>query len=277
MKRVLEIFFKSFCRTVEHDGIEHAGYMAFLALLSLFPALLLFLVATNLLGAPNIGNLLVLWLLNNLPYNTTEAIRPHIAQLGKMPAQSLMGLAVFGSIWTASSFVEGIRTILNRIYRVHSPPRYLIRRFLSLVQFFIIGACIFAAIMLLVVIPEFVTQLPEIRPAMAFLSPAWQQIRYTALFGILLLMTSLVYYLIPNVKLSLTKVLPGATVTVFSWIIACRILASWASYYSQLNLIYGQLGSIIMSLLLFYVSNVIFIYGAELNYLLSVGDKKEHE
>jgi membrane protein len=275
VKRVLEIFFKSFYKTIEHDGIEHAGYMAFLALLALFPALLLFLVATNLLGAPNIGNLLVLWLLNNLPYSTTEAIRPHIAQLGQMPAQSLMGLAVFGSIWTASSFVEGIRTILNRIYRVHSPPRYLMRRLLSLMQFFIIGACIFIAIMLLVVIPELITCLPEMQPAIAFLSPAWQQIRYITLFGILLVMTSLVYYLVPNIKLSLPKVLPGATVTVFLWIIAGRILASWAAYYSQLNLIYGPLGSIIISLLLFYISNIIFIYGAELNYLLSGAEKNE--
>jgi len=42
------------------------------------------------------------------------------------------------------------------------------------------------------------------------------------------------------------------------------------SQFNQVNLLYGSLGSVIATLLFFYVINLIFIYGAELNYLLKL-------
>lgn len=285
MRSILSIFFRASVKTIEHDGVEHAGYMAFLALLSLFPSVIFFLICTKLIGASQIGEALVAWLLNNLPYNTTGAIRPHIEHLRRVPAQSLMGLALVGGVWTSSSFIEGVRTILNRIYEVRTPPRYLMRRLLSFVQFLLIGVSIFFTITFLVIMPAMVNlyliimpgtleKVPALNSAITFMSPAWQHLAYVIGFFVLFMMTSLIYYIVPNVKLSLTKVLPGAMVTVFLWIIAGRLLSSWVVYYSQLSLIYGSLGSIIVVLMLFYISNLIFIYGAELNYLLS---KKEEE
>jgi hypothetical protein len=45
----------SIVRTIEHDGVEHAGYMSFMVLFSLFPFLVFFLVLTSLLGASELG------------------------------------------------------------------------------------------------------------------------------------------------------------------------------------------------------------------------------
>ena len=61
------------------------------------------------------------------------------------------------------------------------------------------------------------------------------------------------------------------------WIAAARLLSLYLLRFNPANLIYGSLGSVIAALLFFYVGNVIFIYGAEFNYLLKValGEKIE--
>ncbi len=76
------------------------------------------------------------------------------------------------------------------------------------------------------------------------------------------------YYILPNVKLNFIDVFPGALLTVILWIISGYLLSTYIVYYNQLNLMYGSLGSIIVTLIFFYIINMIFIYGAEFNYLM---------
>ncbi len=255
-------------KTIDHDGIEHAGYMSFMVLLSLFPFLVFFLVATSIVGASDTGQKLIQWLLTNLPNETTSSIKVHIEYLTKVPPKSLMTLALFGSIWTVSSFVEGIRTILNRIYEIHSPPRYLVRRMLSIIQFLLISVCLFCALGALIILPAIMKHFAEINALIKALDPVWINIRYFALYSILFISALMLYYLIPNVKLKPLKLCPGAFLSTMLWVTSGRLLSSYIAKYNQLDLVYGSLGSIIATLLFFYIANIIFIYGAEFNRLL---------
>jgi membrane protein len=62
------------------------------------------------------------------------------------------------------------------------------------------------------------------------------------------------------------SVVPGAVLVVLLWIGAAYLLTSYLSHFEQVNLIYGSLGGIIATLVLFYICNMIFIFGAEFNY-----------
>ncbi len=255
-------------KTIDHDGVEHAGYMSFMVLLSLFPFLVFFLVATSIVGASDTGQKLVHWLLTNLPNETTASIKSHIEYLIKVPPKSLMTLALFGSVWTVSSLVEGIRTILNRIYEIHSPPKYLVRRLLSTVQFLLITLCIFCAFGALVIAPAILSHFSEINLLVQSLNPMWTSVRYVTLYFILFVSALMLYYLIPNAKLSLLRLCPGALISVILWVVSGRLLSSYIAMYNQLDLVYGSLGSIVATLLFFYIANIIFIYGAAFNRLL---------
>lgn len=85
---------------------------------------------------------------------------------------------------------------------------------------------------------------------------------------LLFLGASSLYYILPNVKLNFIDVFPGALLTVILWVISGYLLSTYIVYYNQLNLMYGSLGSIIVTLIFFYIINMIFIYGAEFNYLM---------
>ncbi|QEK39838.1 YihY/virulence factor BrkB family protein [Candidatus Sneabacter namystus] len=270
-----QYFWTASIKIVEHDGIEHAGYMSFIMLLAIFPTLLLFLSISTLVGASDIGKHLIKWLVDNMPHATTHSIKPHLIKLTSAPAQSLMTFATVGSIWTASSLIEGLRTILNRIHRVHNPPRYLIRRLQSTLQLLLIGLGTFLVITSLVFF-SYITAPFSIDLILRKTVTMFSTIHNFAIYITLFCFVSALYYIIPNRKIRLPSVIPGACVTVTLWVLSGRLFSSYLSLYSQFNIIYGSLGGIIMTLLLFYTVNLVFIYGAEVNSCVEQNSKRNN-
>jgi len=268
MKKIVKCLCIAAVKTIEHDGVEHSGYMSFMILLSIFPFLVFLLALTSFVGASELGENFIIIFLKNMPELATDSIKARINELSKNPPQSLMTLAIFGSIWTASSFVECLRTILNRVYEIKSPPPYIRRRLLSIVQFLAISIFISFVMLILVIVPIILTKVPIILQIMEKYKLTLTILRFGTIFSSLFIACSLLYYIVPNVKLSFFKIAPGALLTVILWMINGYLLSSYIVYYNQLNVVYGSLGSIIATLMFFYIINIIFIYGAEFNYLL---------
>lgn len=269
MRKLIRSFYIAAQKTIEHDGVEHSGYMSFMILLSIFPFLIFLVALTSFFGASELGANFIAILIENMPETTTESIRMRVDELARTPPQSLMTLAIVGSIWTASSFVECLRTILNRVHNITSPPPYIRRRLLSIVQFLIISVVISFMMLLLVIIPIGLSKLPFIMDAIKGYEKILNIFRYVLILCSLFICVSSLYYIIPNIKFKITNVIPGALLTVILWIISGHLLSKYIIYYNQLSIVYGSLGSIIITLLFFYIINMIFIYGAEFNYALA--------
>jgi membrane protein len=245
---------------IDQDGVEHAGYLSFLVLFSIFPFIIFFLALSSLLGFGQFGIDLVNQLTLTIP---GDAVQQRLQELINIPPTSLMNLAIMGSIWTASSFVEGLRTILNRIYNLSALPSYLFRRMLSILQFFIISMFLFCGMMILVIIPVLASKFSQID---VVINNFWGTMRYVLIFICLFFSSSALYYIIPNVKINYAEVLPGSFLTVCLWLISGYLLSNYIRYYSQLNFVYGSIANIIITMIFFYVVNIIFIYGAAFNY-----------
>jgi membrane protein len=267
MKHFFRCIFKAIEDTVNKDGVEHAGYMSFMVLFSFFPFLVFFLAITSLVGASDIGQDFLSLLLSNLPDNTTSVMKSRIKEIMDIPPSSLLTLAIFGSIWTASSFVEGLRTILNKIYHITSPPPYLLRRLMSILQFFCITMITLLIMLLYIAVPIILAKFPTLYVVIAQYELYIIYPKIILLFLFLLINLSLIYYIVPNTKLRFTQILPGSLLTTILWMISGKFLSEYIIYYNQLSVVYGSLGGIIVSLLFFFVISMLFIYGAAFNYL----------
>lgn len=255
--------------TINHDGIEHAGYLAFLALLALFPFLVFMFALAGLLGQGETGASFITHVLHVLPAHITDAIRPRILEIVSGPPQGLLTVSIVGAIWTASSAVEGMRTILNRAYRVATPPAYWLRRSLSVVQLLIFTFITVIGMVLLVLIPlavHYVETWLGIQPLLSSYETWLGQIAWAITMAVLFGAVCYIYYIIPNVQQRFISVAPGAAVVVGLWIAGAFLFTVYLSEFRQVNLIYGSLGGIIAALLFFYICNLIFIFGAELNH-----------
>lgn len=286
--RLLNKLYQCFTRAVyvsvvEHDGIEHAGYLAFVALLAIFPFLVLITAMGGFIGQGEVGATFIELILSNLPHTAALAIRPRIDEILSGPPQGLLTVAILGAIWTSSSMVEGMRTILNRTYRVTTPPAYLLRRLLSIGQLLIFAFVVILGMLLLIFVPIVLTNVGEsLHITLQLDSQTINDIIITGTaFSMFLVVTSL-YYFIPNISQTLLAVVPGAGVTVLLWAGSAKLLSVYLTHFQQVNLIYGSLGGIIATLIFFYIINMIFILGAELNYQLSTTfgwrmREREHE
>jgi membrane protein len=149
----LKIFRKSLIDTIRHDGIEHAGYLAFLSILSFFPSLIFLIAVIGFFGESKIGTDFLYKIISELPNEMSRGLTPRIKEIISGPSDGYLTIAIIGVIWTASSSVEGCRTILNRAYRVAFPPPYILRRLVSIFEFFIIIFVIISGILIFVIVP----------------------------------------------------------------------------------------------------------------------------
>lgn len=270
---------KALVDTIMHDGIEHAGYLAFLSLLSLFPFLVFLFALAGFIGESEIGERFIEILLTNMPSEVITSLKPRLMEIASGPPQGLLTLAIVGAIWTASSAVEGLRTILNRAYRVATPPAYIWRRLLSILQFFIITGVITIAMLGLIIAPAVWDSLQDYVAIEKVLHPVWTYFRYLLVFSILFLCVATFYYILPNIKQRWRSVVPGALIVVVAWGLAGTLLTTYLSNFNQVNIIYGSLGGVIAALLFFYLMSMIFIFGAEFNYHieLALGHRLEQK
>ena len=106
------------------------------------------------------------------------------------------------------------------------------------------------------------------------LTPLWDSARHMAFAFTLFLGLAFLYYTIPNVRRKLKSIIPGAILVTILWMLSGSLLLDYIYQFSQVNLVYGGLAGFIITMLFFYIANIIFIYGAEVNYLFSNKDNK---
>lgn len=254
--------------TINHDGIEHAGYLTFLGLLALFPFLVLLFAVIGVLGAGETGAAFITETMALLPARLTEVLQPRILEIISGPPQGLLTVSILGALWTASSAVEGLRTILNRAYHVATPPAYWLRRSLSVLQLLVFIFITVGGIALLIIIPILLRDI-ESWLGLHAISASETRLGHIAWMGVLFTLfaaVSYIYYLIPNIRQRFISVAPGAIVVVAAWLGATYVLTLYVSDFNQVNLIYGSLGGFIAAMIFTYVCSLIFIFGAELNY-----------
>ncbi len=257
---IIYYLYRALIDTIYNDGMEHAGYLSFLILLSIFPFLIVLMalasIFANFLDQYNIG-----WtsIIDNMSQDILASLMPRIEEIISGPPHSLLTLAIVGAIWTASSTVEGLRTILNKAYKVPVSPPYVLRRILSILQFLAITFTITLTIIFSASVPILV----------GFSYHGLSYIKYLLIEFVLFIVVSWLYFILPNIKQNLSDVFPGSCIAVMLWTISALVFKQYLkASFGQLDLIYGSLGGVVVSLLFFYVVSLIFIYGAKFNFQL---------
>jgi membrane protein len=266
---------RSIYDAIDHDGVEHAGYISFLLMLTIFPFLVFFVAIVGFFGEKDLSDILVHIILSSSWAGFIDALKPRIIEITSSPPQGLLTIAILSAIWTASSIFEALRTIINRAYHVYSTPNYVLRRLLSIGEFLVAITVTLIFVLTLIIFPSLFQSLSKIFAGtplanLHYLAPEFNTARYTLVYLFTFLLLSFAYYSLPNRKQRLRKVMPGAFLVLTAWIIFSKLFTYYLGHFQQVNLIYGSLAGIIISLLYFYFCSIIFIVGAEFNYQLEI-------
>ncbi len=265
---IIRALYEACFSTIKHDGLEYSGYLAFLSLLGLFPALF-FITALSGYIAYNFEQYYIMesikeFFVNNVSEDILSGLMPRMHEIISGPPPTLLKLVVIGAIWTASSTVEGLRSILNKAYRVENKHPYILSRLLSILQFLLISFVMVIAMLIL----TFTPLIEGLISRVIHIEPQWLYIRYLISVLILFIGVSALYIMLPNFDQRWFSVMPGAFIVVTLWTITAISFSFYINHFQQVNLIYGSLGGVIIALLFFYVLNICLVYGAEFNYEL---------
>lgn len=242
-------------------------------MLTIFPFLVFFVAIVGFFGEKSLSDILVHLILSSSWAGFIDSLKPRIIEITSSPPQSLLTLAILSAIWTASSIFEALRTTLNKAYRVSSPPPYIWRRLFSILEFAVAITITLGFVLTLIIIPPLMQVLStflKIKPNFGtnYFSPEFDDIRFALVYLFTFLLITVVYYTLPNRKQNFLKMIPGALLVLISWITFSKLFTYYLSNFPQVNVIYGSIAGVIISLLYFYFCSIIFIVGAEFNYQL---------
>lgn len=270
--RIVLIFVNSLVKMVRNDGFEYAGYMTFLMILSTFPFIFLLTTlagfVTYVFGTTIINMSVIIDIIfSGLTDATSENLKPYISAIVNIPSINLINMVIAGALWTSSSLIEGIRTILNKIYRISEPPNYILRRILSIIQVIVLMFILTLSLIMLSA-PTIIHGLQQVGSykIFAIIGSRNYLLFSTAIFLLIWAM----YYFIPSKKQGLINTLPGTIVAFISMNLSASLYSEYIKQtFANIELVYGGITSVIITTLFFYLISLSIIYGGEFNHYFS--------
>jgi len=252
-------------RTHRNGGVLFAGHMAFTAMLSFFPFLIFLTALAGFVGEPQTAQSFIDRIFELVPDRVGDALYPAVDEVLTTQRGGLLTFSLVGALWIASSGVEAVRHVLNRAYGVVEVRPFWRRRIESLFVV-VTGGTLTLALSLSVILGPAIwavltstLALPVAAEAVA--GTAGDVIAAAILFAIL----AVLHATLPCRRQRLRDVWRGAALTAVAWIVLATGFSVYLSNLTDFNVTYGSLGGVVLTLVYFHVSAVLFIFGAELN------------
>jgi membrane protein len=252
------------------DGFIHAGNLAYLALLTLFPFFIIIAALAQFFGRGPDTVLAVASFLRTLPPEVAELLAKPIADVLRARTGALLWLGAIVSLWTVGSFIETIRDILRRAYGTRFSRAFWHYRLASvglIIGSVILALTAFSAQVLISAAEQFVTRL------LPFSDDLIGWLRLSSLVPGLMLFAALYilfYSLTPSkYRYSACPKWPGALFSAAWWMLMTIMLPRILTMLGDYGLTYGSLAGVIIALIFFWFVGLGIVIGAHLNAALA--------
>ena len=255
---------------VYNDGFIHAGNLAFLALLALFPFFIVAAALATLLGQTETGSMTVATILAQLPPQVARTLREPIFEALSARTGPLLWLGALVGLYTAASFVETVRDILRRAYGVkYSAPfwEYRIGSIAFIVVSVVVLMVAFAASVLL---RSTQAAIERWFPVADEIIGTFEVVRLVPAAALYLTFYALFYALTPlRYRKHGCRKWPGVLLVTAWWLATVELLPAVLGLVGGYSLTYGSLAGVMIVLLFFFVIGLGVVMGAELNAALA--------
>lgn len=237
-------------------GAESAR-VAYYVFLSLFPFLLAMFALTGYLGREALFSWIMHELLAALPPQAAMALEDSVRQITHVRRPGTLAMSLVVSSWSASHALAALADGLNAAFHVDRPRRWWQKKALGFVVVAI--ACVAVLLGALAVLAG-----PEIG-AQIGLRQLGSLLRWPVAAGLVVGMTWLCYYLLPNRKQGAVKLhlLGGAAVASAMWAVCTLVFRLYLSSFGRLDLVYGVLGGVVALLVWLYLAAMSILFGGE--------------
>lgn len=255
---------------VYNEGFIHAGNLAYLSLLTLFPFFIVAAAVARLLGQTEGGMDTVVAMLQRMPPNVADVLSKPISDVLAARSGNLLWLGGLVGLWTTGSFIETIRDIIRGAYGVtYTRPfwEYRLGSVGIIVGSVVIALVAFAVSVFLSSIQQFIEQVIPGADRLVSLFTLFRIVPALMLYGSLyLIFLSLTPRLYRNAK---CRKWPGPAFVTIWWIATTALLPVLLSSLGTYDLTYGSLAGVMTVLIFFFIIGLGVVIGAHLNAALA--------
>jgi YihY family inner membrane protein len=229
-----------------------AAAIAYYALVSLFPLMLLALAVASLIGGQELADTLITTMGDALSPVAQDVVYDTLVSASGRSSATLFGIVVL--TWSGLRLFRGLDIAFAVIYDTAARKSFLERSTDAAVVLLGVGLGVVAV--------------TGLNVATAFASlVVGTTVGAVGIFVVGLVFFP-VYYLVPDVDMPPAEALPGTLFTAVGWTTLGRIYGLYTSIAGSFDL-YGAVGAVLLLVTWFYVGALLLLVGAILNVVLS--------
>ncbi|KRL00265.1 ribonuclease BN [Liquorilactobacillus capillatus DSM 19910] len=262
-KEIIKVTKAVFQRATDIDISNTSIVIAYYSLLAFFPSIIL---VGNILPLLNVkAETILSYLETAVPATIYATLHPIVDSFLNRGSGGLISISALVALWAASKGINALKLAMNNAYDVEDSQGAVTARIISFAI-----TIVFAILLILIIILFSFGQMvlsyitPILNLPVEFVG-IFSKLKWPLTFGGLFIILSLMYYFLPNAKLHLTLVFPGALLATFGWIILAQGFSIYVKYFAKSVLSYGTIGTFIVLLFWLNYSGWIIMLGASLN------------
>jgi membrane protein len=267
-------FKRAFDRFQKDDATQLAAALTYYSLLSLFPALLLAVALLGLFGEQSLVNDAADYLKDagaptEVVDAVTEALESAQRERGTAAGALVVGLAT--TLYGATGAFGSAGAALNRIWRVEEGRGFVKHKLNNLLWTLVVLLLVIVTFVLVFLGGELATDVLGLIGLGENVATVWRYARWPAALLSAMLVYAVVYYAAPNVAVRHWRyITPGAAFGVPAWILASGGFFVYVSELATYAATYGAFATVVILLIWLWLTNVVLLFGAELNVVVDV-------
>ena len=245
---------------------DTAAALTYYAIQAIFPGALVLLSIVGLLGT-SATQKLITNLGQIIPGSAQDTVVKAItgAQSNQKAAGVAFVIGLVAGIWSASGYVAAFMRAANVVYDVPEgrpiwktiPTRLATTVVLMLLMLVAAAIVVFSG--------PVAQQVGKLIGLGSAALTVWSIAKWPVLVVLMMVMVGILYWATPNAKQGFKWVSPGGVIGVLLWIVASALFAFYVAHFSSYSKTYGALAGVIIFLVWIWISNLVILFGAEIN------------
>ncbi len=255
---------------VFNEGFIHAGNLAYLTLLTLFPFFLVMTAVTQVFGQTESNLATIGTLLKTLPPGVADMMKATIDQMLVTRTGPLLWFGALVGLWTVTGFIETIREILRRAYGTGFTRPFWQNRLIAIAIVFGSVALLMIAFSAQILVTAAEELVVRFVPA-ADLLAGWLATTRFIPVAVMFIANFLMFWTLTPTQYRgrAYPKWPGALFTTIWWYLALTLLPRALEQVGGYALTYGGLAGVMIALLFFWLVGYGLVIGAHLNAALA--------
>ncbi|KAF1291860.1 YihY/virulence factor BrkB family protein [Candidatus Enterococcus leclercqii] len=262
-KRLMTLLTISKERFSEAELSNSGVVVSYYLLLSLFPLLI---AVGNILPFLHIDpNDVLPYIENIIPKEIYSFLGPAITSLLTQGSGGLLSVSALATLWSASQSINALQGALNKAYGVDGRDNFIVTRVVSVVIIVFLFLGIIGVTLILGVGKSILDALQPIFGFSEGIIGLFQTLKWPVTIIALLAIMTIIYWLVPNAKVTFRSAFPGAVVATVGWMLLGQLFGLYTRFFASKVSGYQIIGSFIVLMLWLNLASTIILAGGILN------------